>query len=138
MEKSMSDTNASPSLATGHPMTEDTWQDFVTRLRHNCNGQGVKWHHTACALFTVQQKCIDYGYEADYAEGLTVCLEDNSWFSPEDYWADLDKDEQEELNRMVQARNECDFLELVADDQWEVLDELDDHIVTGWNKHWKS
>lgn len=58
----MIDTEASPSLATSHPMTTDTWSDFVTRLRHHCNGQGVKWHHTACALFTVQQKRIDYGF----------------------------------------------------------------------------
>ena len=137
MEKAMSDTNASPSLATGHSMTADTWSDFVTRLRHHCNGQGVKWHHTACALFTVQQKRIDYGYEADYAEGLVVCLEDSSWFSPEQYWADLDEEEQEELNRVVQARNECDFLELDTDDQWEILGELDDHTVTGWNKRWE-
>ncbi|MGB9088389.1 MAG: hypothetical protein WCC29_02235 [Pseudomonas farsensis] len=130
----MSDTQASPSLATGHPIAADTWQDFVTRLRHHCNGQGVKWHHTACALFTVQQKRIDYGYEADYAEGLAVCLEDNRWFHPEEYWADLDEDE---LNRVAQARSECDFLELDTDDQWEVLGELDDHTVTGWNKRWE-
>ena len=65
-----------PSLATGHALNESTWADFVQRLRHDCNGAGVKWHHTAAALFTVQTKRIDYGFEPDYAEGLVVCLED--------------------------------------------------------------
>lgn len=137
MEKAMSDNNPTPSLATGHPLGTDTWRDFAARLRHHCNGQGVKWHHTACALFTVQRKRIDYGYEADYAEGLVVCLEDSSWFSPEEYWADLDEDEQAQLNQSVQARDECDFLELDTDDRWEFLGELDDHTVTGWNKRWE-
>lgn len=126
-----------PSIATGAELSAETYADFVTRLRHHCNGQGVKWHHTACALFTVQRKRIDYGFSPDYAEGLVVCLEDRSWFSPEEYWADLDEDEQEELNRAAQARDECNFLELDADDQWEVLGELDDHTVTGWNKRWE-
>jgi hypothetical protein len=126
-----------PSLATGHALDTATWTDFVERLRHDCNGAGVKWHHTAAALFTVQTKRIDYGFEPDYAEGLVVCLEDQSWFTPVEYWEDLDEDEQAEINRATQESNECDFLELDEDDQWEFLAELDDHTVTGWNKRWE-
>nr|WP_314569225.1 hypothetical protein [uncultured Pseudomonas sp.] len=126
-----------PSLATGHPLTADTWADFVDRLRHHCNGQGVKWHHTAAALFTVQAKRFDYGFEPDYAEGLVVCLEDRRWFSPKEYWDDLDEEERQEINLATQADHECDFLGLDQDDQWEFLGELDDHTVTGWNKRWE-
>lgn len=126
-----------PSLATGAALDSATWTDFVERLRYDCNGAGVKWHHTACALFTVQVKRIDYGFEPDYAEGLVVCLEDQSWFTPVEYWQDLDEDEQAEINRATQESNECDFLELDEDDQWEFLAELDDHTVTGWNKRWE-
>ncbi|MGE8185913.1 hypothetical protein [Pseudomonas sp. NPDC086278] len=67
-----------PSLATGAELNTATWTDFVERLRYDCNGAGVKWHHTAAALFTVQTKRIDYGFEPDYAEGLVVCREDCS------------------------------------------------------------
>ncbi|WP_421560866.1 MULTISPECIES: hypothetical protein [unclassified Pseudomonas] len=126
-----------PSLATGHGLDAATCNDFVTRLRHDCNGAGVKWHHTAAALFTVQTKRIDYGYEPDYAEGLVVCREDCSWFSPEEYWEDCDEEDQAELNARVQQDFECDFLGLSVDDQWELLGELDDHTVTGWNKRWE-
>jgi hypothetical protein len=125
------------SLAIGHNLDAATWADFVERLRHDCNGAGVKWHHTAAALFTVQTKRIDYGFAPDYAEGLVVCLEDQSWFTPVEYWEDLDEDEQAEINRATQESNECDFLELDEDDQWEFLAELDDHTVTGWNHHWE-
>ena len=125
------------SLANGAGLNADTWADFLARLRHHCNGQGVKWHHTAAAIFTVQQKRIDYGYEPDYAEGLAVCLEGSSWFSPEAYWADLDEDERAEIDCALQEDRECDFLDLSTDDQWEYLAELDDHTVTGWNKRWE-
>ncbi|WP_267268550.1 hypothetical protein [Pseudomonas protegens] len=133
----MSDTEASPSLATGHPMNANTWEDFATRLRHHCNGQGVKWHHTAAAIFTVQAKRIDYGYEVDYAEGRVVCLEDRSWFSPKEYWEDLDDDERAEIDQALMADRECSFMDLDEEDQWEYLAELDDHTVTGWNKRWE-
>lgn len=133
----MIDTEAGPSLATGHPMNPNTWEDFATRLHHHCNGQGVKWHRTAAAIFTVQAKRIDYGYEVDYAEGRVVCLEDRSWFSPKEYWEDLDDEERAEIDQALMADRECSFMDLDEEDQWEYLAELDDHTVTGWNKRWE-
>jgi hypothetical protein len=126
-----------PSLATGADLNVATWADFVERLRHDCNGAGVKWHHTAAALFTVQTKRIDYGFEPDYAEGLVVCLEDRTWFSPKEYWDDLDDDERGEIDDQVMADRECSFLDLDEDDQWDILRELDNHTVTGWNHRWE-
>ncbi|MGE8185912.1 hypothetical protein [Pseudomonas sp. NPDC086278] len=41
------------------------------------------------------------------------------------------------MNAKVQEDNECGFLELDTDAQWELLSELDDHTVTGWNKRRK-
>ncbi|UVK96500.1 hypothetical protein [Pseudomonas sp. B21-048] len=126
-----------PSLATGHNLDAATWADFVQRLRYHCNGAGVKWHHTAAALFTVQTKRIDYGFEIDYAEGRVVCLEDRSWFSPKDYWDDLDDEERAEIDEALMADRECAFMDLDEDDQWEYLAECDSHTVTGWNKRWE-
>lgn len=133
----MSDSEPHPSLATGNPMSVETWSDFVDRLRHHCNGQGVKWHHTASALFTVQARRVDYGYEIDYAEGRVVCLEDRSWFSPKEYWDDLDEDDRALIDERSQDESECSFLDMDEDDQWELLSECDDHTVTGWNHRWE-
>lgn len=126
-----------PTLAAGAALDSSTWTDFVERLRYHCNGAGVKQHHTAAAIFTVQTKRIDYGYEIDYAEGRVVCLEDRSWFSPEEYWEDLDDEERAEINLSLMADRKCEFLDLCEDDQWEYLAECDDHTVTGWNERWE-
>ena len=126
-----------PSLATGAALDASTWTDFVERLRYHCNGAGVKWHHTAAAIFTVQTKRIDYGYEIDYAEGRVVCLEDRRWFSPKEYWEDLDDEERAEIDQALMADRECGFMDLDEDDQWEFLAECDDHTVTGWNMRWE-
>lgn len=126
-----------PNLATGAGLDAATWTDFVERLRHDCNGAGVKWHHTAAAIFTVQTKRIDYGFDIDYAEGRVACHEDRSWFSPKEYWDDLDEDEQVELNDRIMADHECDFLDLDEEDQWDILGEFEDHTVTGWNQRWE-
>lgn len=129
--------NDKKSIATGSELNAETWADFVERLRHGSHGKGVNWHHTAAALFTVQTQRTDYGFERDYAEGLVVCLEESCWFSPAEYWADLDDDEQAALNERAQESHDCDFAELDEDDQWEILGNLDDHTVTGWNKRWE-
>ncbi|BBP60415.1 hypothetical protein [Pseudomonas sp. St316] len=126
-----------PTLANGAALEASTWIDFVERLRYHCNGAGVKWHHTAAAIFTVQTKRIDYGYEIDYAEGRVVCLEDRSWFSPKEYWDDLDDEERAEIDQALIADRECGFMDMDEDDQWEYLGECDDHTVTGWNKRWE-
>ncbi|MNQ98781.1 hypothetical protein D3C85_1144890 [compost metagenome] len=126
-----------PSLATGADLNPATWAEFVERLRYDCNGAGVKWHHTAAAIFTVQTKRIDYGFEIDYAEGRVVCLEDRSWFSPKEYWEDLDGEERAEIDLSLMADRERSFMDLDEDDQWDYLAECDDHTVTGWRKRWE-
>ena len=125
------------SLATGGDLNAATWADFVQRLRHDCVGLGVRSHGTAAALFTVQAKKIDYGFEVDYAEGRVVCLEDRSWFSPKEYWAHLDRNEKACLNKKAQAYCERKFMRADEGEQWEILSELEDHTVTGWNTRWE-
>ncbi|AVX93288.1 hypothetical protein [Pseudomonas psychrophila] len=126
-----------PSLATGDVLNAETWADFEQRLRHDCVGQGVRSHGTAAALFTVQAKKIDYGFEVDYAEGRVVRLEDRTWFSPKAYWSELDRNEKACLNRKAQDFCDCKFMHANEEDQWELLAELEDHTVTGWNTRWE-
>lgn len=63
-----------PSLATGQALNAATWADFVQRLRYDCNGEGVRDHCTANAIFIVEARKIVCGLE-----GHTVTGWDEQW-----------------------------------------------------------
>lgn len=124
------------SLAKGAELTPESFNDFVGRLRHHCKGDGVDWHGTADAMFTVQAKKRNYGVDREYTDKWAICHEDRSWLSPQAYWDDCDEEEQAGLNEIAQRDHECNFLELRQDQQWDLLGELDDHTFTGYEDHW--
>ncbi|EIM1708997.1 hypothetical protein JFQ88_002864 [Aeromonas dhakensis] len=125
------------SLAHGAPLSPESWADFVARLHHDCVGEGVHDHCTADAIFKVESRERIYGIDKDYTDKLAVIFDDSVWFSPQEYWDDLDEEGRTELNKVAQHWSECDFLERDEDDQWEQLGDLDDHRVTGWDESWE-
>lgn len=125
------------SIATGAALTAETFADFVHRLRHHVQGEGVNWHHTADALFTVQERKIDFGIDRDYADKMAVAVEDSMYFSPQEYWDDSDEDSRAHLDKLAQEEHDIPFMELAECDQWEILGELDDHTVSGWDERWE-
>ncbi len=129
--------NSKTTLAYGAELTKETWEDFVTRLRHDCVGEGVHDHCTADAIFKVESREIIYGIDPDYTDQMAVCRDGSSWFSPQEYWDDCDEVQQGLLNELAQKSEEKDFLELEhISDQWDILGDLDDHTVTGWDEKW--
>jgi hypothetical protein len=126
-----------PSIATGAELTPDTWKDFVERLHHDCVGKGVENHYTADALFVVQARRINCGIDLDYTDNTLVAYDDSQWFSPKEYWDDLDEEEQEALNAKSQEEHEANFIDLDESYQWDMLSELEDHTVTGWEETWE-
>lgn len=126
-----------PSLATGAPLTAETWADFRRRLHHDCVGEGVAWHFTADAIFIVQARRFIFGIDHDYTDQLAVILDGRHWFSPHEYWDDLDEEERASLDAQAIEEQECKFLELDPFYQWAILRELDDHTVAGWDERWE-
>lgn len=126
------------SLAKGSQLTQESFDNFVERLRHDCVGEGVADHGTADALFIVQAKRRITGLDTDYTEQWLIHHEDRQWLSPQAYWDDLDEEEQAALDAKVQEDGtDCGFLGLGESDQWHLLGELNDHYLTGWDDQWE-
>lgn len=125
-----------PSIANGAELTAETFSNFVQRLRHHVRGEGVDWHHTADALFTVQAKRYIYGIDKDYTDKWAVCVEDMSWDSPAEYWQDASDETRQELDAAANELCAKPFLESDASDQWSMLHDLDDHNVVGYDERW--
>ncbi|HHP5403323.1 TPA: hypothetical protein ACSCX2_000138 [Aeromonas veronii] len=125
------------SLAHGAPLSTESWADFVARLRHDCVGEGVHDHCTADAIFKVESRQLIYGIDKDYTDKIAVICDDSVWFSPQEYWDECDDDQQSHLNELAQEAEGEDFLNLKRfRAQWNILGELDDHTVTGWDDKW--
>lgn len=125
------------SIARGAELSAETWANFVDRLRHDCIGAGVEDHYTADAIFVVQARQKIFGIDLDYTDKRAVICDDSCWESPQEYWDAHDEYEQSTINKIAMEEHDSNFLDLVHDDQWEILDGLDDHYVTGWDERWE-
>jgi hypothetical protein len=124
-------------IAQGDALTSETFANFVTRLRHHCEGSGVEWHCTADAIFTVQAKRRVAGIDKDYTDNWIVYCDESEWFSPQSYWDDLDDKGREYLDAKAKDDSDCSFLEMGEPEQWRMLGKLQDHTVTGYQEEWE-
>jgi hypothetical protein len=127
----------SKSIAEGAKLTPETFSDFIERLKYHNRGEGVKWHCTADPIFMVQKQATIYGLGDDYCEGKIVHFDDSTWHSPQEYWDDLDEDEQESLNSSANDTWSNDFLDCDEDEQWLTLADVGGHTVCGIKKEWQ-
>ena len=124
------------SIATGAELSQATFDEFVQRLRHHVQGDGVDWHHTADALFTVQARRIVFGIDRDYTDKVAVGVEEAMYFSPKEYWDEANKDRRLLLDEIAQEQGDAPFLSLDEYEQWDILGDLPDHNVSGWDERW--
>ncbi|CAI1766309.1 Uncharacterised protein [Serratia fonticola] len=128
-----------PSLATGANLNAETWADFVQRLKYHCQGEGVNDHCTAAPIFIVENRRLVSGIDKEYVDTdrLVVYCDDSKWFSPEDYYYDLDEGMQTELDGECCDEHGASFLNLKPYQQWEHLSCLENHTVTGYDWKWE-
>lgn len=129
----------SATLASGAPLTAETWADFVARLRHHCRGEGVSRHYTASALFTVERKVYVYGIEEDYAysDRLAIIEGESCWRSMADFIAACDADEMAELNAKAIENGQQGFADASSWVQEDILKERDGYTLTHWDERWE-
>ncbi|OKP30173.1 hypothetical protein [Serratia fonticola] len=126
-----------PSLATGAKLNAETWADFVRRLKYHCEGKGTEDHCTADPLFVVQNRRLVSGIDMDYADQYLVYCDDSHWFSPKEYWDDLDELQQDDIDAKCREEYEASFLEMAEHQQWDYLGSLENHTVTGYAWQWE-
>nr|ELR5254999.1 hypothetical protein [Providencia rettgeri] len=100
------------SLADGDNLNQETWNNFIERLKYHNQGEGVNYHYTASPIFTVREKVKVTG-SADDEVG--IYCEDNYYDDIDEAFNDLEEDVA------------CKVREYV--DEFEVYswDELGDH-----------
>ena len=127
------------SIARGDKLTAESWNDFVSRLHHDCVGAGVEQHYTADAIFIVQARRLIFGIDLDYTDRRAVILEDKHWLTPMEYWDDCGPEKRGALDAAAteESDGECNFADLSVADQWDLLGNLPDHTVTGWDDRWE-
>lgn len=135
-----SDTGVNPSeksIAKGDKLTKETFDNFVSRLRHDCVGDGVKKHYTADAIFIIQSKQILYGIDKEYSDQLAIIVDEEVFHSIKEYWKSLHSSTKRKLNRLAQQQYESTFLRLYSADQYSIIKRLPEHTVTGWDERWE-
>jgi len=117
-------------------MKKEDFEDFIKRLKHWNQGEGVREHITANPVFIVEKKVRDYGYDPDCGCDTVITdsgreLEFDCW---ESFYDDLDEDEKSQLDDI-----EPDFLSLSFDsDKIEAAEKLGyEFVVTGIQDRWE-
>ena len=130
------------TLATGAPLTKETFNDFVERLHHDCVNNGVRDHFTADAFFVVQHKVRVSGLDKEYSDKRFILDEayGTEYDAPLEYWNNCDREERVSLDLIATYHGDCCFLELDEDDQWGVFEDgdVEDHSVIYYEEKWET
>lgn len=130
------------TLARGAALNKATFDDFITRLRHHCEGGGVDWHCTADAIFNVQQRVITWGYDPAHSDNSAFFQPDECryWVDAEDFYKQLDEDEQDRIDTIALEYFDASFCMLSRTDQIELIEENSalGYTIGYWKDHWKT
>jgi len=127
------------NLANGGSLTPDSFQDFIKRLNDGVNGVRVNDHFTRDAIFTVQRLRRIEGIDLDFGPKrvLTDSDHERRWFSPEEYWDDLDIEEKRSLNEEAIEAEDKFFLDMDTTEQWDFLADRDYLNLYGYQEEWE-
>lgn len=106
------------SLADGADLTPESWSDFVYRLRYDTEGEGVRRHYTADAVFIVEMR-VERVVPEGYGGRVVIFDGCESSESPEDFFSGCCDETKAKLNLA------CDGNFLAADsfDQERAIEE---------------
>ncbi|WP_241647009.1 hypothetical protein [Rosenbergiella metrosideri] len=127
------------TIAAGGPLNNESFKDFIQRLRHDVAGERVHDHCTRDAIFTVQRlrriEGIDLNFEPPRL--LTDSDHERYWFSPKEYWDELELEEKKALNQEAIQAEDKFFLDMNENEQWDFLADRDYLNVYGYQEEWE-
>jgi hypothetical protein len=118
-------------LALGAPLTEKGLDDLSVRLTKTFGTE--TYSAGVVSLFIVQSLHHYYGLDHEFTDHRAIMFETYVYHSIASYWECCEADVQEKLN----SQTEHGFLALSEDEQYAMLGQLDNHIVTGRVEHWE-
>lgn len=126
------------TIASGAELTQETFDDFIARLKYDCVGEGVNDHCTADAIFAVQAKRYIYGLDKDYCDTFVILWDDSEWKSPDQFYDDhVDYDIAKSLDDAAMGLMDLKFKDLDEKDKFELIEEIDEVTVTGMSEQWE-
>jgi hypothetical protein len=132
----------SESLAKGAALTPESFADFIARLKHWNDGEGVSDHCTANPVFMVEKLVPVFGIDRDYTDEYAIyCHEDEQhWLSTIQFMCDMaeeNPDVAEKIEAESKADYGCCFDELSEGCQLEIICNIEWVSVVGYAERWE-
>ncbi|PIJ43284.1 hypothetical protein [Tatumella sp. OPLPL6] len=121
-----------PSIAAGGPLNNETFKDFIQRLRHDVAGERVYDHCTSNAVFIVKRARPVLPSKVIYDKN-----HEHHWYSPTEYWDSLSQEERVAVNDASFKSRKEPYQLLPDSEQWDFLAELDYLNVYTYREEWE-
>lgn len=107
------------TLVNGGDLNKQSFDEFITRLIHDCRGDGVKDHITSDAIFTVQHNELVTGIDIDYADNVGCYFDGSFSGSIAEFLDELAADHEDDNNfgLWLSENYEQDLEWLMSEDQ---------------------
>lgn len=132
-------TDMQESIARGYPLNQETFEDFVNRLKYDRFGKGVEYHYTRDPIFIVERLNRIYGYDLDCVDSYAVIIDDSCWDSIEKFYNECDDDIKQSLELFIASNTSYvnGFLNAPTFEQMYAIESIDGARISGYQDVWE-
>ncbi|THB29054.1 hypothetical protein [Providencia sp. MGF014] len=124
------------SLADGDNLNQETWDNFIERLKYHNQGESVNYHATSYPIFTVIEKVTVTGSEDD---NVGICCEGEYFDDVNDAFDWLDEETKNTLKSQSEEDAKCSWSNLSDYDKANsIIDVVDDSYIYYWKWDYRT
>ncbi|HBN5713697.1 hypothetical protein Q4R38_04065 [Morganella morganii] len=124
------------SLADGDELNNETWSDFIERLKYQHQGEGVNRHSTSYPVFMVREKVAVTGSEDD---NIGICCEGEFYDNVNEALDWLDEETANTMKAQVEEGARCSWCDLSDYDKASAItDVVDGSYIYYWKWDYKT